>query len=129
MSDSWGGRVSDKYLTENCINDKLLPGDVLNRDVSMLQSPWVCTSPAVLLARIHKAKSSLEVEETREIARVRIHVEWLIRAVKQKLLFLQGTLSIDFVTKRAGEPCPLIECYMLAALFVIPVTLLFPLTR
>ena len=30
MSESWGGRVSDKYLTEKCgILDKLLPGDVV----------------------------------------------------------------------------------------------------
>jgi len=33
VSDSWGGRVSDKYLTENCgILRKLLPGDILLAD-------------------------------------------------------------------------------------------------
>ena len=33
VSNSWGGRVSDKYLTENCgIFKKLLPGDVVLAD-------------------------------------------------------------------------------------------------
>ena len=30
ISEAWGGRLSDKYLTEHCnILDKLLPGDVV----------------------------------------------------------------------------------------------------
>ena len=30
MSDAWGGRTSDKFLTENCnFLDKLLPGDMV----------------------------------------------------------------------------------------------------
>ena len=33
ISKAWGGRVSDKYLTENCgILNKLLPGDVVLAD-------------------------------------------------------------------------------------------------
>ncbi len=30
VSETWGGRTSDKYLTEHCgILDNLLPGDVV----------------------------------------------------------------------------------------------------
>ena len=33
VSEAWGGRVSDKYLTEHCeILKKLLPGDVVFAD-------------------------------------------------------------------------------------------------
>ena len=33
ISEAWGGRVSDKYLTEHCgILKKLLPGDVVLAD-------------------------------------------------------------------------------------------------
>jgi len=33
ISEAWGGRVSDKYLTEHCgILKKLLPGDVILAD-------------------------------------------------------------------------------------------------
>ena len=38
--------------------------------------------------------SALEVEETLEIAKVRIHVERVIGAVKQKFSILQSTLPI-----------------------------------
>ena len=33
VSETWGGHVSDKYLTEHCgVLDKLLPGDVVLAD-------------------------------------------------------------------------------------------------
>ena len=33
VSNAWGGRTSDKYLTENCgILDKLVPGDIVMAD-------------------------------------------------------------------------------------------------
>ena len=33
VSQAWGGRTSDKYLTENCgILNKLLPGDLVLAD-------------------------------------------------------------------------------------------------
>ena len=46
LSDSWGGRVSDKHLTRECgILHKLLPGDIVLadtgfdiEDVAMMQA-------------------------------------------------------------------------------------------
>ena len=72
-------------------------------------------------ARLHipsftKGKDQLtasEVEETCAIANVRIHVEQVIGAVRQRYTILQGTLPglpIDFVIKRNQEDIPLIDC-------------------
>lgn len=43
-----------------------------------------------------KQLSALEVEDTRTIANVRIHVECVLVLVRQKYSILKGTLPIDY---------------------------------
>ena len=114
ISEAWGGRVSDKYITEHCgILDKLLPGDVVLADRGFDISDSVGMQQAHLhIPAFTKGKnqlSALEVEQTRSIANVRIHVERVIGCVRQKFSLLKGTLPIDLVIRRAGEECPLID--------------------
>ena len=114
ISDAWGGRTSDKYLTEHCgFLKKLLPGDVVlaDRGFDVSESIGMCQAKLHLPAftKGKKQLSALEVEETRTIANVRIHVERVIGNVRQKFSILQGTLPIDYVIRRAGEDCPLID--------------------
>ena len=114
VSESWGGHVSDKYLTEHCgILKKLLPGDVILADRGF----DIADSVGVMKAQLNipaftKGKnqlSALEIEETRTIANVRIHVERVIGNVRQKYPILQNTLPIHFVHKRDGEDTPLVD--------------------
>ena len=108
VSDTWGGRVSDKYLTDHCgILKKLLPGDIVLADRGF----DISESVGMMQAKLHipvftKGKSqlsALEVENTRTIANVGIHIERVIGCVRQKYAILQGTLPIDFSTVRKGE--------------------------
>ena len=114
VSEGWGGRVSDKYITEHSgILSRLLPGDIVLADRGF----DIAESVGVQQAKLHipaftKGKSqlsALEIEETRNIANVRIHVERVIGLLRQKYTILQGTLPIHFVTKRVGEDIPLID--------------------
>ena len=114
VSDAWGGRVSDKYLTEHCgILKNLLPGDVVLADRGF----DISESVGLMHAKLHipaftKGKdqlSALETEETRSIANVRIHVERVIGAVRQKYSILRGTLPINFLSKRTQEDTPLVD--------------------
>ena len=114
ISEAWGGRVSDKHLTESCgVLQKLLPGDIVLADRGFNISDSVGVHQAKLhLPAFTKGKtqlSALQVEETRSIANVRIHVERVIGLVRQKYTILQGTLPIDYLTKRSGEDRPLID--------------------
>ena len=114
VSESWGGRVSDKYLTEHCgILRKLLPGDVILADRGFDIADSVGAMKARLnipaFTRGKNQLSALEIEETRTIANVRIHVERVIGNVRQKYPILQNTLPIHFVHKRDGEDTPLVD--------------------
>ena len=77
----------------------------------------ISESVGVMQARFHipaftKGKdklSPLQVEETRAIANVRIHVERVIGAVRQRYTILKETLPIDFIIKRYLEQEPLVD--------------------
>ena len=89
ISQAWGGRVSDKYLTEHCgILSKLLPGDILLADRGFDIADSVGMHQAKLhlpaFTRGKEQLTAVEVEETRSIANVRIHVERVIGCVRQK---------------------------------------------
>ena len=114
VSEAWGGRVSDKHLTENCgILHNLLPGDIVLADRGF----DIADAVGMMQARLHipaftKGKSqlsALEVEETRKIANVRVHVERVISNVRQKYSILQSTIPIHFLQKRSNEEIPLID--------------------
>lgn len=102
VSQAWGGRVSDKTITQECgILSKLLPGDLVLADrgfnIMELVEQYKAT---VQLPAFTKGKSQLtakEVHQSRELARVRIHVERLIGLVKQKYTILEGILPISFI--------------------------------
>jgi len=90
-----------------------LPGDVVlaDRGFDISDSVGLCQAKLQMPA-FTKGKdqlSAIEVEETRSIANVRIHVERVIGLVRQKYTVLQGTLPIDYLSSRSGEDCPLID--------------------
>ena len=108
ISKAWGGRTSDKYLTEHCgILRHLLPGDVVLADRGFDISDSVGIYQATLkIPAFTRGKSQLmpmDVEDTRKMANVRIHVERVIGLVRRKYVILQSTLPIEFITTRRGD--------------------------
>ncbi|XP_067033663.1 uncharacterized protein [Acropora muricata] len=110
VSEAWGGRASDKYLTENCgFLEFLVPGDMVMADRGFTISDSVGLKQAKLtMPAFTKRKSQLDpvdVERTRGIANVCIHVERVIGLLRRKYAILQSTLPTDYLTcNRNGPP-------------------------
>lgn len=106
VSEAWGGRTSDKHLTENCgLLDKLLPGDLVIADRGFTIHDGVALKHAQLaIPAFTKGKEQqdpIDVEKTRGIAHVRIHVERVIGLLRRKYTILENTLTVDLL---AGNP-------------------------
>ena len=108
VSRAWGGRASDKQITQECgILDLLLPGDLVlaDRGFNIYELVGMHQAEAKLPA-FTKGKMQLsakDVQESRELAVVRIHVERLIGILKQKYSILEGILPINFIKADGAE--------------------------
>jgi hypothetical protein len=108
LSAAYGGRASDKFITEDCgILNALLPGDIVlaDRGFNIAESVGLMCAEVKIPAftRGKKQLSALEVENTRSIAHVRIHVERVIGLVRNKYTILQDKLPIDFLINESGS--------------------------
>ena len=102
VSKAWGGRTSDKFLTENCgILEKLLPGDLVLADRGFtIQESLMFKQAQLSIPAFTHGKDQLDpvdVEKTRSIANVQIHVERVIGLLRRKYTMLSGILPIDFL--------------------------------
>jgi hypothetical protein len=102
ISKAWGGRVSDKYITEHCgYLNKIQAGDLILADRGFDISETVGSLCAqVNIPAFTRGKDQLsacDVETTRKVANVRIHVERVIGLVRQKYSFLSGTIPVTML--------------------------------
>jgi hypothetical protein len=124
ISEGWGGRTSDKYITEKCgILENLLPGDTVMADRGFKIEEAVNFYQANLaIPNFTKGKSQLhplEVEKTRKIAAVRIHVERVIGLVLRKFRIFEGCIPLEFLKLRVGEHIPTIDKIVLVACAIV----------
>ena len=102
VSKVWGGKTSDTFLTENCgILKNILPGDLVLADRCFtIQESLVFHQAQLAIPALTRGKDQLDpvdVERTRGIANVRIHVERVIGLLCRKYSILSGILPIDFL--------------------------------
>lgn len=109
ISNGWCGRTSDKEITEESgVLDYLLPGDFVLADWGFTVAESVGMHCAkVVLPAFTKGKPQLsaqEVEKTRRLANVRIHVERVIGLVRNKYGILKYTLPVEFLAGEGNDP-------------------------
>ena len=94
--------MSDVHLTEySGLLKNLLPGDVIlaDRGFTIQDSAGMYCAEVKIPAftRGKKQLRKMEVDTTRQLAHVRIHVERVIGVVRQKSTILQSTLPISLI--------------------------------
>lgn len=114
ISSGYDGRPSDKVITESSgILDNLEHGDVVLADRGFLISESVGLRCATLYVppytRGKKQLSFAELESTRRMANVRIHVERVIGLVRNKYRILKGPLSIEALSTSHERDVPQID--------------------
>ncbi len=105
ISDGWGGRVSDKHITENFnLLHNLLPGDTILADRGFdIKDSIGLYSATLSIPAFTKGKKQLEaidVEQTRTIANVRIHVERVIGNIRKKYKILGNSQPVDYLNTK-----------------------------
>lgn len=101
LSNGWGGRVSDKEITNKCgFLDKLQRGDLVLADRGFTVAEEFGARGAVLeIPSFTKGKQQLshkEVDKSRQLANVRIHVERVIGRTR-KFNLINSTIPLTQV--------------------------------
>lgn len=114
ISDAWGGRTSDKYITEHSgFLNRLLPGDIVLADRGFdIQESVGLMCAEVKIPNFTKGKSQLsarEIENTRKIAHVRIHVERVIGLLRNKYQIVSDTMPVDFLVTSEENQVPVVD--------------------
>ena len=104
ISSAWGGRVSDKHITQNSqFLANLLPVDVCLADRGFNIASFGATLKIPVFTRGQSQLSATAVESTRRLANVRIHVERVIGLLRNKYQILKGPLSIEMLYTKSGD--------------------------
>ena len=112
----WGGQVSDKELTNTCgFLEYQQNGDLILADKGFTVAKECATCEAVLeIPTFTKGKNQLskcEVDKSRELANVRIHVERVIGRLR-KFEYLNSTIPIfqvDLLDSRIVTICGMVN--------------------
>lgn len=105
ISEGFGGRASDKYVvTHSGFLDNIQEGDIILADKGFLIEAEVEEKGASLhlpcFVKNGEQLTPLEVEETRRIANVRIHVERIISVLRQKFNICSDHVPMSAISKR-----------------------------
>lgn len=118
ISPGYNGRISDNLIIEECkFLDWLEPGDVLLADRGFKHIEQQLFDKGVVLQRpptvpSNSKLSKLDVRKTREIASLRIHIERVVRRVREFSMLQQHSV-VNTNLIRILDECVIIACALI----------------
>ena len=118
ISKAWTGRVSDKVITQKCgFLDHIEYGDVVLADRGFnIQNDLAVIGARLEIPSFTKGKTQLlkaEVEKSRRLSRVRIHVERVIGQLRIKYKILQQTIPMTLIKRPSDQEVATIDKILL----------------
>ena len=112
ISEGWGGRTSDKHLAIHCgFLDMPEPGTAILADRGFLIADELAVRGVkLIMPAFTKGRSQLskrEVDKSRQCSKLRIHVERVIRKVRQ-FRMIRGPVPITLL--KVADECVVIAC-------------------
>ena len=114
ISDGWGGRTNNKFITEHSsFLENLVPGDLIvadrGFDISDSVALYCSTLKTPAFTGGRSQLAAVEVEQTRRLANVRIHVERVIGNIRKKYSLLSSTQPVHFLVLASPESPTLLD--------------------
>ena len=102
LSKCWGGRASDKTITqESGFFNRIEPGDVILADRGFaIQDDIAVYGAKLIISSFTRGKKQLsleDVERSKQLSQVRIHVERVIGFLKNKFTILKGPIPVNVI--------------------------------
>ena len=106
LSKCWGGRATDRFIIQNCDFLQLVEhGDLMLADRGFDRADDLGVFGASLevppYTRGKQQLSLQEVEHSKRLSKVRIHIERVRDAPKNKYTILQSTLPINLIKHKS----------------------------
>ena len=124
ISEGWGGRTSDKYITEHCsFLQNVVQGDTVlaarGFDIADSVGSYCSNLKLPAFTKGKNQVSGFEIEQTRHIANVHTHVERVIGNIRKEYSILGCTQSIDFISSETITTLDKIVCVSCALINVL----------
>jgi len=110
ISKGYGGRISDKEITLQCgILDLVDPTDIYLADRGFqreVQEAFAIRGAKVITPAFTqgaKQMSAKDIESSRKISNVRIHVERVIGLLKNKYKIMKGPIAISTISRPTDD--------------------------
>lgn len=107
--------MSDRELTRSSgFLDRVQPGDIILADRGFpIEDKLALRGATLAIPAFTKEKlqlSQFEVEKSRQLAKILIHVERLIGTLKSRYTILQSRLPISLLKRDDDEDCGIATC-------------------